>query len=84
MFSHKNSNSSDSVNTWRNVSLKIALIAFWTQEDPKISFKCFLSALDPLLFRHNCDSCDATANATLTRTMSLCKLKYGEVRQNLT
>ena len=29
MFSHKNFNSSDPVNTWRNVSLKIALFAFW-------------------------------------------------------
>ena len=27
MFSHKNFNSSDSVNIWRKVSLKIALIA---------------------------------------------------------
>ena len=45
MFSHKHFNSSDSVNTWRNVSLKIALIAFrCIQKDPKISFKCFLFA----------------------------------------
>ena len=29
MFSDKNFNSSDFVNTWRNVSLQIALIAFW-------------------------------------------------------
>ena len=29
MFSHKNFNSSDSVDTWRNASLKIVFIAFW-------------------------------------------------------
>ena len=29
MFLHNNFDSSDFVNTWRNVTLKIALIAFW-------------------------------------------------------
>ena len=44
-FRTKKFNSSDSVNTWRNVSLKIVLIAFWAYtKRPQISFKCFLFA----------------------------------------
>ena len=39
--------------------------------------------VDPLSFRLNFDSCDATLVAALTRTVSLCKLKYGVVRQKL-
>ena len=31
----------------------------------------FCLPVDPLLFRHNFSSCDATPNTTLTRTMSL-------------
>ena len=42
----------------------------------------FCLPVDPLSFRHNFDSFDATPNATLMRPMSLCKLKYGVVRQN--
>ena len=50
----------------------------------KSRLNVFCLPVDPLSFRHIFDSCDATANATLTRTMSLCKLKYGVVRKNLT
>ena len=45
MFSHKNLNSSDCINTWRNVNLTIVLIKFWAYtKRPKISFECFLFA----------------------------------------
>ena len=45
MFSHQNFHSSDSFNTWRNVSLQIALIAIWAYtKDQKILFKRFLCA----------------------------------------
>ena len=54
------------------------------KKTPKFRLNVFCLPGDPLSFRHNFDSCDATANATLTRTKSLCKLKYGVVRQNLT
>ena len=70
-----------------------------TQRQPHNCVKCILGVykktsksrlnvfclpVDPLSFRHNFDSCDATPNATLTQTMSLSKLKYGVVRQNST
>ena len=54
------------------------------KKTPKSRLNVFCLPVDPLLFRHNVDSCDATPNATLTQTMSLCKLKYGVVRQNST
>ena len=49
------------------------------QNDPKSRLNVFCLPVDPLLFRHNFDSCDATPNATLRQTMSLCKLKNGVV-----
>ena len=54
MFSHKNFDSSDSVNTLRNVSLKIALIAFWAyKKDPKISFNfVLLASRSPVISPH--------------------------------
>ena len=40
-----NFDSNDSFNTWRNVSLQIALIAIWAYtKDPKILFKSLLCA----------------------------------------
>ena len=64
---------------------KLRFSHFWRiQKTSKSRLKIFSFPVDPLSFRHNFCSCDATANATLTRTMSLCKLKYGVVRQNLT
>ena len=47
---------------------------------PKSRLNVFCLPVDPQSFRHNFDSWDATPNAKLTRTMSLCKLKYGAVR----
>ena len=40
--------------------------------------------VDPLSFNYRISSCDATYNTTLTRVMSLCKLKYGVVHRNST
>ena len=59
---------------------------FWLiqKKNSKSRLNIFCLPVDPLSFRHNFDSCDATANDTQTRTMSLCKLKYGVVWQNLT
>ena len=45
------------------------------QKTLKSRLNVFCLPVDPLLFRHNVDSCDATPNATLTKTMSLCQLK---------
>ena len=85
MFLHKHFNFSGSVNTRRNVSLHIALIAFWAyKKDPKSRLNVFCLPVDPLSFRHNFDSCDALSNTILTQTTSLCKLRYGMVRQNST
>ena len=55
MFSHKKFNSSDSVNTQRNVSLQIALIAFWayTNGPFKSRLNVFCLPVDALSFRHN-------------------------------
>ena len=63
---------------------KISMPVTRLTHDQKSRLNGFCLPIDPLSFRHNFDSCDATANATLTRTMSPCKLKYGVVRQNLT
>ena len=85
MFSHINFNSSDSVNTWRNVSLQIVLITFlaYTKRPKIIVFKnTFCLTVDTLSFCHNFDCCKANPNTTLKQTMSLSKLKYGVVRQN--
>ena len=71
MFSHKNFNSSDSV------------LGVY-KKTPKSRLNVFCLPVDPLSFRNNFDSCDATPNATLKRTMALCKLKYGVARQNST
>ena len=85
MFSHKKFNSSDSANmTERQPQNCVNRILGVYKETPKSRLDVFYLPVDPLSFRHNFDSCDATANATLTRTMSPCKLKYGVVRQNLT
>ena len=40
------------------------------QKTPKSRLNVFCLPGDPLSFRHKFDSCDATANVTLTRTMS--------------
>ena len=48
------------------------------KKTPKSRLNVFYLPVDSPSFRHNFDSCDATANATLTRTMSLCKLKYSD------
>ena len=81
MVSHINFDSSDTVYTWRNVSLKIMGVNKKTQ---KARLNTFCLSVDPLSFRHNFDSCGATPSTTLTPTMSLCKLKYGVVQQNST
>ena len=54
MFSYKLFNFSDSLNTLGNVSLQIALLAFWrTKKDKEICFKIvFCLQVDPLSFRH--------------------------------
>ena len=54
------------------------------KKTPKSLLSVFCLPVDPLSFRHNFDSCDATPNATLTGPMSLCQLKNGVVRQNST
>ena len=45
------------------------------KKTPKSCLSVFRLLVDTLLFRHNFDSCDATPITTLTRKMSLCKLK---------
>ena len=60
MFSHKNLNSSDSINTWCNVSHK---------KTQKSCLNVFFLPVDLLSFHQNFDSCDAaeaTPNTTLT------------------
>ena len=58
---------------------------FWPiQKTQRYRLNVFCLPVDPLSFRHNFESCDATPNNTPTRTMSLCKLKYGVVRQSST
>ena len=46
------------------------------QKRPKSRLNVCCLPVDPLSFRHNFDSRDATPNISLTRTMSLCKHKY--------
>ena len=67
MLSHKNFNPSDSINTWRNVSLKICHAHFGRiHKDPKSLLNVFCLPVDPLSVRHNFDSCDAvTQHLTL-------------------
>ena len=86
MFLHKKFNSGDSVNTWRYVSLQIALMAFWafTKKPQKSRLKVFCLPVDRLSFCQNFERCEAIPNTTLTQTMSLCKLKYGMGRHNST
>ena len=52
---------------------KLRFSHFWRiKKTPKSRLNVFCLPVDPLSFRHNFDSCDATANDTQTRTMSLC------------
>ena len=56
--------------------LRFRIFGVYTKT-PKSRLNAFCLPVGHLSFRHNVDSCDATANDT--RTMSLCKLKYGMV-----
>ena len=77
MFSHTNFNSSDSVNSWRNASLQIALITFERihKKIQKSHSNVFCLPVDPLSFRHNFINCDPHLTVHLRESRHYISLK---------